>query len=169
MRNIKCLILNIKRSSSLTWWSFETCVCCKSTDKTRSTQGDHNTTEKTKGGLNIFPCVGSILWEYGRISTSCTAETLTSKTLLLDTPPIQMCARVIINASLNTKTGPFFKPFARTVVGTIGNSQCLKSSSIHTINSWKTSWKRSNDSTDQRWTNAPNRRSQRKQTWKHIS
>ena len=61
MRNIKCLILNIKRSSSLTWWSFETCVCWKSTDKTRSTQGDHNTTEKTKGGLNIFPCVGSIM------------------------------------------------------------------------------------------------------------
>ena len=61
MRNIKCLILNIKRSSSLTWWSFETCICCKSTDKMRSTQDDHNTTEKTKGGLNIFPCVGSIM------------------------------------------------------------------------------------------------------------
>ena len=115
-------MFNIKHQTFLilSWWSFETCVCCKSTDKTRSTQGDHNTTEKTKGGLNIFPCVGSILWEYGRTSTSCTAKTLTSKTVLLDTPPIQVCARVIIIARRNTKTGPFFKPFARTVVGTIG-------------------------------------------------
>ena len=27
----------------------------------RSTQGDDHTTEKTKGGLNIFPCIGSIM------------------------------------------------------------------------------------------------------------
>ena len=91
------------------------CLLQINRQQTRSTQGDHNTTEKTKGGLNIFPCVGSILWEYGRISTSCTAKTLTSKTVLLDTPPIQMCARVIINASLNTKTGPFFKQFAQVI------------------------------------------------------
>ena len=56
-------MFNIKYQTFLSpiWKSFEFEFIAKSTDKTRSTLGKHCTTKKTKGNLNIFPCVGSIM------------------------------------------------------------------------------------------------------------
>ena len=56
-------MFNIKYQTFLSpiWKSFEFEFIAKSTDKTRSTLGKHCTTKKTKGNLNIFPCVGCIM------------------------------------------------------------------------------------------------------------
>ena len=54
MRNIKCLILNIKRSSVPFEKILNLILLKKSTDKMRSTQGE-------QCNLNIFPCVGCIV------------------------------------------------------------------------------------------------------------
>ena len=154
-------MFNIKYQTFLSpiWKSFEFEFIAKSTDKTRSTLGKHCTTKKTKGNLNIFPCVGCIMGFTTYIYKLRCKDTNVKDSFIGHTTNPNTCKNYH-KRRCNFSNGKLYQVMRDNGGWDNWKLNVLeKFEYIRITSNSKTRWRKKNSSTNQRWTDGRNRRS----------